>query len=380
MRIIPARAGSTGSSTRQGRRAGDHPRSRGEHHLGHLLLGLLLGSSPLTRGAPVPRCGGRLRGRIIPAHAGSTRRPQRRCSTGTDHPRSRGEHSGEVHRGDGGCGSSPLTRGARTHGHDASCSRRIIPAHAGSTGIRMGHHPRHRDHPRSRGEHPTGAYVTESGRGSSPLTRGARNHGDECPPRTGIIPAHAGSTFSVGRQQALCADHPRSRGEHEAITAVMNDVTGSSPLTRGAPAEHHACAVLPGIIPAHAGSTWMRARFGLRRRDHPRSRGEHQLAVTGASECLGSSPLTRGARNRGSRGRSRSRDHPRSRGEHFLAPLRGRWFRGSSPLTRGARAVLLAEPVNARIIPAHAGSTIPGGRGRCVPRDHPRSRGEHRDE
>ena len=72
---------------------------------------------------------------------------------------------------------------------------------------------------------------------------------------------------------------------------------GSSPLTRGAPVPLSVERVQVGIIPAHAGST--------------------QLAVTGAAECLGSSPLTRGARPSSSIGDSVCRDHPRSRGEHF---------------------------------------------------------------
>ena len=175
------------------------------------------GSSPHTRGAPIPR--------------------QSACPRAGDHPRIRGEHRDE-------------RRPTRRAGG-------IIPAYAGSTSLRTtlvlklwGSSPHTRgalprdpgivvgawDHPRIRGEHPR----------RGPRERQARR----------IIPAYAGSTsimrFSmksatgssphtrgalpdaVGRERP-CGDHPRIRGEHPRVVAIATDRRG--------------------IIPAYAGST-----------------------------------------------------------------------------------------------------------------------------
>ena len=50
---------------------------------------------------------------------------------------------------------------------------------------------------------------------------------------------------------------------------------------------------------------------------------------------------------------------------------------GSSPHTRGAQTYANMEQESIRIIPAYAGSTGGGRRGRGLARDHPRIRGEH---
>ena len=71
----------------------------------------------------------------------------------------------------------------------------------------------------------------------------------------GIIPAHAGSTAAATHRQASSRDHPRSRGEHLGSRAVNSASWGSSPLTRGALLLRSRRPHLPGIIPAHAGST-----------------------------------------------------------------------------------------------------------------------------
>ena len=153
--IIPAYAGSTAPFT--------------------TLMPDTMGSSPHTRGAPVP--------------ARTVRLPRR------DHPRIRGEHLDSSLVTVGNPGSSPHTRGAPW-----CCQGR-----ASSRG----------DHPRIRGEH---------------------NHeGNDVELRVGIIPAYAGSTEPLVRAKsgvwgssphtrgARCApcsaaclirDHPRIRGEH----------------------------------------------------------------------------------------------------------------------------------------------------------------------
>jgi len=91
--------------------------------------------------------------------------------------------------------------------------------------------------------------------GSSPLTRGARSQRLLQPGQIGIIPAHAGSTIFHHPPGRRRRDHPRSRGEHRCSVALGYDGQGSSPLTRGAQPSVHPLLVTPRIIPAHAGST-----------------------------------------------------------------------------------------------------------------------------
>ena len=68
---------------------------------------------------------------------------------------------------------------------------------------------------------------------------------------------------------------------------------------------------------------------------------------------------------------------PRIRGEHESSTSRSRPSPGSSPHTRGAPIDRWDDRVQARIIPAYAGSTTPKLSRRGTSRDHPRIRGEH---
>ena len=73
----------------------------------------------------------------------------------------------------------------------------------------------------------------------------------------------------------------------------------------------------------------------------------------------GSSPLARGAPTSGAMTSSSTRDHPRSRGEHDVSTRAAVRFGGSSPLARGAHHPGAVDRHRARIIPARAGSTLP---------------------
>ena len=90
--------------------------------------------SPLTRGARCRRSRIRHRGRLIPAHAGSTKSAKRTPLISKAHPRSRGEHQTEDRCLYHGCGSSPLMRGALFKKVGTGNIFGLIPAHAGSTG------------------------------------------------------------------------------------------------------------------------------------------------------------------------------------------------------------------------------------------------------
>ena len=153
-----------------------------------------LGSSPHTRGAHGRHHGQRLRGRIIPAYAGSTVRVRRRSSGRRDHPRIRGEHQVLAISGDAFEGSSPHTRGALDLLEILPLDDGIIPAYAGSTHISRSRRSPTTDHPRIRGEHLPVAREYRAAPGSSPHTRGARRMPGDPRRQRRIIPAYAGST------------------------------------------------------------------------------------------------------------------------------------------------------------------------------------------
>ena len=195
----------------------------------------------------------------------------------------------------------------------------------------------------------------------------------------GLIPAHAGSTWFYVDAPGLLRAHPRSRGEHDLRMPFTYGAAGSSPLTRGAPWSQITLTLGVGLIPAHAGSTSTSPDRRPRAAAHPRSRGEHDWLHTNRLSQGGSSPLTRGALHPAEAAYmaarlipahagstlfsagigSLFRAHPRSRGEHFTSVTKPWFSRGSSPLTRGAHGGRPHRVQPLRLIPAHAGSTAP---------------------
>ena len=51
--------------------------------------------------------------------------------------------------------------------------------------------------------------------------------------KIGLIPARAGNTGTPYLSFTVAKAHPRSRGEHMALSAGARRVSGSSPLARG---------------------------------------------------------------------------------------------------------------------------------------------------
>ena len=201
-------------------------------------------------------------------------------------------------------GSSPLSRGIRLKSPSLSQRIRIIPALAGNTRSKkkVKHSPT--DHPRSRGEY--GRHIdTQIYRlGSSPLSRGIRPPARYLPRQAGIIPALAGNTVTQAVTLCSASDHPRSRGEYlrEIRDAAANG--GSSPLSRGIRMIPTPSEWLGRIIPALAGNTAALDLPGTDRQDHPRSRGEYDVAELSAAPLPGSSPLSRGIPGQPARRRS----------------------------------------------------------------------------
>ena len=374
-----------------------HPRSRGENRRPLVPPERRMGSSPLTRGKPLRAQLLHGAAGLIPAHAGKTRETAFLTGATTAHPRSRGENVLPCGAGALAGGSSPLTRGKHLVVNQAVPRRGLIPAHAGKTSAWSVTMVGTWAHPRSRGENTRRGLSTPRLAGSSPLTRGKHSPHSGHFGGLGLIPAHAGKTRRDRRSRALQRAHPRSRGENPTRAADTPSLGGSSPLTRGKLWRPPGGAGGVGLIPAHAGKTWTRGNAGAPRRAHPRSRGENLRLIAGMGPQLGSSPLTRGKRipapvrssgpwlipaHAGKTAPRKSRPptrgaHPRSRGENHPAPRGSRTPVGSSPLTRGKRLFRLGCNHRRRLIPAHAGKTVQRRRRTGRRRAHPRSRGEN---
>ncbi|SDQ52355.1 hypothetical protein SAMN05428996_2037 [Quadrisphaera sp. DSM 44207] len=295
---IPAYAESTRRGPGTWSATAAHPRVRGEH----LAAGL---------GEPAG-------GRLIPAYAGSTSTSPTRPCPRPAHPRVRGEHATAEGTRTMTQGSSPRTRGARSADKSAQIARRLIPAYAGSTpggrrgGLRRRLIPAYAGstrrtarrwarawaHPRVRGEHDAGPAPAVPVRGSSPRTRGALRAVQPQPDRQGLIPAYAGSTTRPGAPTSKGRAHPRVRGEHTWDRPSATAPRGSSPRTRGARSRWPARLTCIGLIPAYAGSTSWTWAPPPSCAAHPRVRGEHSRAGVTDATPAGSSPRTRGARDR----------------------------------------------------------------------------------
>ena len=272
-----------------------------------------------------------------------------------DHPRSRGVYYKEVVDGQPVIGSSPLARGLHFLSPSIRPQAGIIPARAGFTVGRRRARLWAGDHPRSRGVYALNRLIFLSSAGSSPLARGLRQAGCLRGPRTRIIPARAGFTEARRHSRYVTRDHPRSRGVYStAISATVNCL-GSSPLARGLRERKESLRPGAGIIPARAGFTFrFSARIGVSPGSSPLARGLHAHGPLGGS-AYGIIPARAGFTPSSAETVEGAWDHPRSRGvyvDKFLIPM---IEKGSSPLARG-----LLRPRRAC---------------RRVASDHPRSRG-----
>ena len=215
--FIPAHAGKTVGHRLQHQDRRAHPRSRGENIC--------------PNGCPAPH---------------------------RAHPRSRGENGANVNGTSLPTGSSPLTRGKTLHAARDVPNARLIPAHAGKTRRPRRSWRRSWAHPRSRGENGGWDTPISDWRGSSPLTRGKPSSSGLVTTPSGLIPAHAGKTRSAASIRRNSQAHPRSRGENPGNRSRRPPPSGSSPLTRGKPPGVNAAYLDAGLIPAHAGKTRMR--------------------------------------------------------------------------------------------------------------------------
>ena len=173
-RIIPARAGQTGTDERRRGAPSDHPRACGANQLD-------------------ARRHHRRR-RIIPARAGQTQSHHGGLRPGTDHPRACGANAATCFSRSASAGSSPRVRGKRRRSTLFHDSIRIIPARAGQTHDDTRRGQEKTDHPRACGANIITKVINGNNVGSSPRVRGKRL--SEClwVLALRIIPARAGQT------------------------------------------------------------------------------------------------------------------------------------------------------------------------------------------
>mgnify|MGYP000862650170 FL=1 len=376
-RIIPARAGFTARPSSSGLTSRDHPRSRGVYSGSEGGGSFSGGSSPLARGLHPARQDILEHRRIIPARAGFTGTGVPATAAYRDHPRSRGVYLAGMSTTHVDEGSSPLARGLLTpKGIDVE-KERIIPARAGFTRSPCSWSRRTPDHPRSRGVYRFQAAWAAWAAGSSPLARGLLGAASGLAATQGIIPARAGFTVALWRGPAGPQDHPRSRGVYPEPLDDGVQREGSSPLARGLLGVGIVLLKPVRIIPARAGFTRRQRRRHPTRRDHPRSRGVYLTRNELIKMLNGSSPLARGLRDIFTRaivktgiiparagftfhspyGERKVMDHPRSRGVYNISFVVCESVQGSSPLARGLQAAQGHLAAQNGIIPARAGFT-----------------------
>ncbi len=103
-----------------------------------------------------------------------------------------------------------------------------------------------------------------------------------------------GDGFFFLEPHALIRDHPRLRGEYDAMKNYPGQHCGSPPLARGIRRPHKTRKGANRITPACAGNTAPLQVLQLESRDHPRLRGEYIMSNMLISVILGSPPLARG--------------------------------------------------------------------------------------
>ena len=356
-RIIPASAGQTASSMCRIRTRPDHPRECGANKTSTCYAARSVGSSPRVRGKRSWAVRSWASRRIIPASAGQTRK--------------------YMHERSAWPGSSPRVRGKL---HALACVQalvRIIPASAGQTGHANGPARSKTDHPRECGANGSMKHAVPAGAGSSPRVRGKPRRLRAGHQRQRIIPASAGQTIRLNRDDFHIPDHPRECGANTKDEQIGILAVGSSPRVRGKRRQKGGLLATDRIIPASAGQTLVPSPMLPSMADHPRECGANVHTDALVHSCSGSSPRVRGkpsairiAMRRiriipASAGQtplmSDSRisppDHPRECGANGEHDAEFACLAGSSPRVRGKHAPPGPGWHGVRIIPASAGQT-----------------------
>ena len=192
-----------------------------------------------------------------------------------------------------------------------------------------------------------------------------------------ITPARAGKTSALIYRRSRCWDHPRSCGKDFFNHLLFVRQLGSPPLVRERPDFQRRLTDPERITPARAGKTDCEAMAPYSSRDHPRSCGKDDMALSDINPDLGSPPLVRERRDeiiqnhlldritparagktfRWGLDTAKTQDHPRSCGKDSVNVSGNPTKRGSPPLVRERRPTRRRKETCLRITPARAGKT-----------------------
>ena len=209
-----------------------------------------------------------------------------------------------------------------------------------------------------RGEYVGIIDTTDEAQGSPPLARGILRIKVEDIIRLGITPACAGNTLWPVILRPCNRDHPRLRGEYNLRDVELAYKEGSPPLARGIPVGLYVISNGDGITPACAGNTKKESVAIPSTWDHPRLRGEYLSDLLVETFRTGSPPLARGIPSRSifsvtacgitpacagntyllSSAHRHTWDHPRLRGEYKNERTEPGAGTGSPPLARGIQS------------------------------------------
>ena len=313
-----------------------------------------------------------------------------------DHPRMRGD-GGVI---DGmpwrSSGSPPHARGRPTRTPPTALRAGITPACAG-TADRCGHVARlDRDHPRMRGDGNMGTIYVANSVGSPPHARGRLQGVPVAGAAVGITPACAGTAPFGWLLVRWGGDHPRMRGDGTPPRGCGPQGPGSPPHARGRRMEKRQIGVAFGITPACAGTAWPHAWRAASPGDHPRMRGDGQIAGAPGAGGVGSPPHARGrplpvisglagggitpacagTAPRQPATTTPGGDHPRMRGDGVSVSDRSSSVAGSPPHARGRLPGRGGHDEGDGITPACAGTAHSAHQLARRRGDHPRMRGD----
>ncbi|MFK4705599.1 hypothetical protein ABIC83_002438 [Roseateles asaccharophilus] len=213
--------------------------------------------------------------------------------------------------------------------------------------------------------------------GSSPRPRGPLKPLKRRQAIKRFIPAPAGNAQPATSCSPCRPVHPRSPGELMPGFFVTPERIGSSPRPRGPRMGPEGRQLQLRFIPAPAGTTPDDRSAPCLQAVHPSIRGDHNISKIIALHLPGSSPHPRGPLDRSQQlelqarfipapaGTTSSRGHtsrcasvhPRTRGDHATPPSTLTLPSGSSPHPRGPRGEPTESWVEHRFIPAPAGTT-----------------------
>ena len=192
-------------------------------------------------------------------------------------------------------GLPPRTRGSPPADPAHRAVLGSTPAYAGITAKHRTRRTWTAVYPRVRGDHHGQRPNPHRYPGLPPRTRGSHARRGAREARSRSTPAYAGITIRRWRAAKRQEVYPRVRGDHTAMPAVLLELGGLPPRTRGSLLHRRLDPGNRRSTPAYAGITGHRGRHGSGPQVYPRVRGDHVTAGLDAQAARGLPPRTRGS-------------------------------------------------------------------------------------